>query len=116
MGNAGPPSIRASSSGCSGTALGHPWCDHLALAAAVMVARRLDVASVLGYLRSIQTYLQALFAHLSIGSMADWDANRAMRAYLTGNLGLADTLDRRLRYWSVYTSISNHEHIWLRRL
>ena len=28
---------------------GHPWSDHLALAATVMVARRLDLATVLGY-------------------------------------------------------------------
>src|SRR5258707_5895245 len=32
---------------------GHPWSDQLALAAAVMVARRLDLATVLRYLRAV---------------------------------------------------------------
>src|SRR6266487_2479636 len=92
---------------------GHPWSDHLALAATVMVARRLDLATVLGYVRTAQTFLQTLFTHLSITSMADWDAERAMRASLTCEVPEVQTLEQRLRFWSVYTSITNHEHIWL---
>src|SRR5258708_32041927 len=37
---------------------GHPWSDQLALAAAVMLARRLDLATVLGYLRTVQTFFE----------------------------------------------------------
>ena len=50
---------------------GHPWSDQLALAATVMLARRLDLATVLGYLRTVQTFFQTLFAHLGITSMAE---------------------------------------------
>jgi hypothetical protein len=38
-----------------------------------MLARRLDLATVLGYLWTVQTYFQSLFAHLGITSMAEWD-------------------------------------------
>jgi hypothetical protein len=95
---------------------GHAWSDPLALAAAVMTARRLDVSTVLGYLRTVQTFLETLFAHLSITSMAEWDAERAMRASLAGEVPEVRTLDQRLRFWSVYASITNHEEGWLRRL
>jgi hypothetical protein len=53
---------------------GHPWSDQLAVAATVMLARRLDLATVLGYLRTVQTFFQTLFAHLGITSMAELDA------------------------------------------
>ena len=95
---------------------GHPWSDHLALAATVMLARRLDLATVLGYLRTAQTFFQTLFAHLGLTSMTEWDAGRAMRASLRSEVPTIHTLEQRLRFWSTYTSISNHEHIWLRRL
>ena len=52
---------------------GHPWSDQLALAAAVMLARHLDLATVLGYLRTVQTFFETLFPHLGIASMAAWD-------------------------------------------
>jgi hypothetical protein len=40
------------------------------------------MATVLSYLRTVQTFFQTLFAHLGITSMAEWDAARAMRASL----------------------------------
>src|SRR6266542_3841976 len=95
---------------------GHPWSDQLALAAAVMLARRLDLATALGYLRTVQTFFETLFPHLGITSMAEWDAGRAMRASLRCEVPKVHTLEQRLRFWSTYTSISNHEHIWLGRL
>jgi hypothetical protein len=81
-----------------------------------MVARRLDLATVLGYLRTVQTFLEALFTHFGITSMADWEPDRAMRASLGREVPVVQTLEQRLRFWSVYTSISNHEQMWLRRL
>jgi hypothetical protein len=95
---------------------GHPWSDQLALAATVMLARRLDLATVLVYLRTVQTFFQTLFVHFGITSMTEWDAGRAMRASLRSEVPEIRTLEQRLRFWSTYTSISNHEHIWLRRL
>ena len=95
---------------------GHPWSDQLALAAAVMLARRLDLATILGYLRTVQPFFETLFPHLGITSMAAWDAARAMRASLRCEVPKVHTLEQRLRFWSTYTSISNHEHIWLGRL
>ncbi len=95
---------------------GHPWSDQLAVAATVMVARRLDLATVLGYLRTAQTFLQTLFTDLGLTSMAEGDAERAMRASLTCEVPKVHTLEQRLRFWAVYTSISNHEQMWLRRL
>jgi hypothetical protein len=95
---------------------GHPWSDQLALAAAVMLARRLDMATVLGYLRTVQTFFKTLFAHLDLTSIVEWDAGRAMRASLKCEVPEVRTLGQRLRFWSTHTSISNHEHIWLRRL
>jgi len=95
---------------------GHPWSDQLALAAAVMIARHLDLATVLGYLRTAQTFLQTIFKHFRIASMAEWNAERAMRASLACEVPEVHTLEQRLRFWAVYTSISNHEQMWLRRL
>ena len=83
---------------------------------AVMLARRLDLATVLGYLRTVQTFFETLFPHLGITSMAEWDAGRAMRASLRCEVSKVHTLEQRLRFWSTYTSISNHEHIWFGRL
>src|SRR5258708_10823933 len=94
----------------------HAVADQLALAAAVMLARRLDLATVLGYLRTVQTFFETLFPHLEITSIAEWDAGRAMRASLRCEVPKVHTLEQRLRFWSTYTSISNHEHIWLARL
>ena len=81
-----------------------------------MVARRLDLATVLGYLRTALTFLQTLFTDLGLTSMAEWDAERVMRASLTCEVPKVHTLEQRLRFWAVYTSISNHEQMWLRRL
>jgi len=81
-----------------------------------MLARRLDLATVLGYLRTVQTFFETLLPNLCITSMAAWDAGRAMRASLRCEVPRVHTLEQRLRFWSTHTSISNHEHIWLGRL
>jgi len=63
-----------------------------------MLARRLDLATVLGYLRTVQTFFQTLFAHLGITSMEEWDAGRAMQASLRCEVPEVRTLEQRLRF------------------
>src|SRR5258707_14155957 len=62
---------------------GHPWSDQLALAAAVMLARRLDPATVLGYPRTVQTFFETLFPHPAITPLAACEAPPPTRASLS---------------------------------
>jgi hypothetical protein len=59
-----------------------------------MLARHLDLATVLGYLRTVQTFFETLFPHLGITSMAAWDAGRAMRAALRCEVPKVHTLEQ----------------------
>src|SRR6266542_605982 len=61
--------------------IGRPWADHLALAVAVMMARRRDVGTVRSVIQVIHTRFGALFPALGLRTMADWQAEHVI-AYL----------------------------------
>ena len=65
---------------------GHPWSDHLALAATVMLTRRLDLATVLGYLRTVQTFFPRTKCWTSSNRTTRW-----VRHGLTSGCGICRT-------------------------
>src|SRR5262249_30364951 len=65
---------------------GTPWTSHLALAAAVLTARHLDVGTIIKMLGVLHARFTELFPVLHLETMNDWDANIHMRAYLAGEV------------------------------
>jgi hypothetical protein len=98
------------------TIVGTPWADHLALAAAVLTARRCDVATVRYRVQEVHAGFQRLFPAMGLTTMADWHPERHLRAYLTGEVLPHDRLGRRHTFWKSYNSATRHLARWLAAL
>src|SRR5262245_17963448 len=85
------------------TARGTPWADHLALIAAVMTAHRCDVQTVMVALWSLHPRFTALFTALGYAAMADWNPERAIPAYLKGEVLPDDDQGMRTVFWRSYS-------------
>ena len=98
------------------TIVGTPWADHLALVAAVLTARRCDVATVRYRIQEVHAGFRRLFPALGLTTMADWQAERHLRAYLTAEVLPHDRLGRRHTFWKSYSSATRHLARWLAAL
>jgi integrase len=98
------------------TIVGTPWADHLALAAAVLTARRCDVATVRYRIQEVHAGFQRLFPAMGLTTMADWHPEHHLRAYLTGEVLPHDRLGRRHTFWKSYSSATRHLARWLAAL
>jgi hypothetical protein len=98
------------------TIVGKPWADHLALAAAVLTAQRCDVATVRYRVQEVHAGFQRLFPAMGLTTMADWHAERHLRAYLTAEVLPHDRLGRRHTFWKSYSSASHHLTRWFATL
>jgi hypothetical protein len=95
------------------TIVGRPWADQLALAAAVLTARRCDVATVRYRIQEVHAGFQRLAPTLGLTTMADWHPERHLRAYLTAEVLPHDRLGRRHTFWKSYSSATRHLARWL---
>ena len=98
------------------TIVGTPWADHLSLGAAVLTARRCDVATVRYRIQEVHAGFQRLFPALGLTTMADWQAERHLRAYLTAEVLPHDRLGLRHTFWKSYSSATRHLARWLAAL
>lgn len=96
--------------------VGKPWADQTTLAVAVMVAHHLDLNSIMGTLRSLNTRWNKLFPVLGLQMLADWNGTIHMKSYLEADILPEDTPGNRLTFWKNYTSVVNHTYRWLRSL
>ena len=93
-----------------------PWADHLALVAAVLSARRRDVATVEAIIQEIHRLLSALFPALGLKTMAEWDADRYLASYIKGEVVPHHSQSTRQRSLKRYTSGSRQVWNWLETL
>jgi hypothetical protein len=92
--------------------VGTPWADHLTLGAAVLTARRRDVGTIYRRIQELHARFQRLFPALGLTTMADWQAERHVRAYLTGEVLPHDRQALRFRFWRSYSTLARHLARW----
>jgi hypothetical protein len=90
-----------------------PWEDVLALVAAVMMAGRFEVTTVINKLSTLNTRFTVLFEALGLVRMDDWDANTHIPAYLKGEILPHETPPTRHRFLVDYNSVSKTMAAWL---
>jgi len=93
-----------------------PWVNHLALMAAVLSARRLDVYTVELTLRMMHSRFSALRPALGLEMMDKWNVDRHLPAYLKGELLPQDTEYMRFKFLQDYISATKHVKNWLVQL
>jgi hypothetical protein len=62
------------------------WINHLALAAAILSAVRLDPSTTLGYVVTLHTRFKELFPALGLSTIAEWKPSRHIPMYLRGEI------------------------------
>ncbi len=93
-----------------------PWADQLALAAAVMTARRRDVSTVRTVIQVLHVRFSLLFPALGLTTMADWHADRQLLAYLRGEVLPDDRQLVRTGFWKCYSAATRQLTRWLATL
>ena len=96
--------------------VGTPWADHLALAATVMTARRRDASTVRNVILILHPGFRRLFPALGLTTMADWQADRHILAYLRGEVLPADRQPARTAFWKAYNAATRQLMRWLAAL
>jgi hypothetical protein len=97
-------------------ALGKPWTNHLALIAVIVSAHRNDVTSVNNMINCLNVRFQILFSALELTEMSQWDTERHLGAYLSGEIATADSKRMRLDFYHKYISSAKHTKKWLHAL
>lgn len=96
--------------------VGTPWADHLALAAAVMTARRRDPSTVRHIILVLHPGFRRLFPALGLTTMADWQADRHLLASLRGEVLPADRQPVRTAFWKADNAATRQLMRWLQTL
>jgi len=96
--------------------VGTPWGNHLALAAVVMTARRRDASTVRAVIQVLHPGFRRLFPALGLTTMADWQADGHLLAYLRGDVLPADRQPVRTAFWKAYNAASRQLVRWLATL
>ena len=96
--------------------VGSPWANHLALGAAVLTARRRDVSTVLNTVLALHPRFKRLFPALGLTTMADWQAERHLFAYLKAEVLPDDNQFARTFFWKGYSSVARQLARWLASL
>ena len=92
--------------------LGTPWQDFLTLGVAVMAARRIDAATLLGRIRVVHYRLRLLFNALGLTRLEQWDPARHLLAYAMHELLKEDTQHTRLLLITYYLGVTQQIHQW----
>ncbi|MBI4544730.1 MAG: site-specific integrase [Gemmatimonadetes bacterium] len=95
--------------------VGRPWADQLALAAAVMSARRRDATTVRRVVQVVHGGFGTLFPALGLTTMADWRADHLV-AYLKAEVRPHDRQSVRTGFWRCYNTTSRLLRRWLATL
>src|SRR5437868_680671 len=97
-------------------ALGKPWVSHLALIAAVMAAHRCGVQTILQTLSKLNIGFIELFEAFKIKSVAEWQAEEHIIAYLKREVLGTHSEKRRGAFWVKYSSATKHGRRWWKSL
>lgn len=108
-----PPNLGGAVQQLRRTIVGQPWADQLVLLTAVLYSRNILHHTVAGYLSTLNAGFGALFPALALTSMAEWDAERHLAAYLDGTVLPAESPRHRLSFWLRYAAASKHLRRWL---
>jgi hypothetical protein len=95
---------------------GTPWTNHLALIAAVVSAKRYDVATIQAMMVTLHVHLKALFQRLALTEIEEWDAVTYFPSYLKGEIFPEDSLYRRMAFWNRYNTATKQVWLWLESL
>src|SRR5439155_62595 len=90
--------------------------DGRSMPAAVMMAGRFDVTTIINRLSNLNTRFTLLFEALGLSRMEDWSATTHIPAYLKSEVLPNETLVTRHRFWVDYNSASKTMASWLRSL
>jgi hypothetical protein len=93
--------------------LSKPWASAAAFLAAIMIARRFEVSSVLGKIVVLHGRFTSLFPRLGLARMEDWDPAQHIPMYLKGEVLPDDPQTVRQRFWVYYNSASKLMAHWL---
>jgi len=93
--------------------LSSPWANTAVLLAAIMMARRFEVSSVIGKIVILHSRFTSLFACLGLARMEDWDAALHIPMYLSAEILPDDPQSIRQRFWVTYSSASKTMAQWL---
>ncbi len=93
--------------------VGYPWCDHLTLLAAVLYSQNVQYRTVQISLGALHPGFTNLFPALNLQSMADWDVDKHLSLYLSGQVLDTHTLTQRVSFWKQYQTGSRHLKRWL---
>ena len=93
--------------------VGTPWANQLALIAAVLFARRLDVQSVYLTLQYLHPRFSAIFAGLGLKAMDEWKNELHLPLYFKGEIAPGDSQNTRQQFLLKYTSSTRHVQNWL---
>lgn len=96
--------------------VGYAWFNHLALAAAVLTARRRDARTVLDVVQVVHSRLRSLFPALGLQTLEQWRPEAHILAYLKGEVLQDHTQTQRKDFWGRYHSASKHVFQWLQAL
>jgi hypothetical protein len=92
--------------------LSTPWANTAALLAAIMMARRFEVSSVIGKIVILHSRFTSLFTCLGLARMKDWDATLHIPMYLSAEILPDDPQSIRQRFWVTYSSASKTMAQW----
>lgn len=90
-----------------------PWANSVALLAAIMMARRFEVSSVLSKIVILHSRFTFLFPCFGLGGMNEWDAAQHIPKYLAADVLPDDPQSVRQRFWVTYSSASKTMAQWL---
>src|SRR6266566_7037228 len=93
--------------------VGHPWCDHLTLLAAVLYSQNVQYRTVQISLGALHPGFTDLFPALGLKSITDWDVDKHLSLYLSGQVLDTHTVTQRVSFWKQYQTGSRHLKRWL---
>jgi hypothetical protein len=92
--------------------LSTPWANTAALLAAIMMARRFEVSSVICKMVILHSRFTSLFACLGLARMEDWNATLHIPMYLSAEILPDDPQSIRQKFWVTYSSASKTMAQW----
>ncbi len=92
--------------------VGRPWADHLILMAAVLSARRLDVASVKHTLYNIHARFADIFPALDLAEVGEWNPDSHLVAYMRGDIAPDHSQYTRNLFLTRYRSTAKLVRSW----
>jgi len=96
--------------------VGHLWCDHLVLLAAVLYSQNVQYKTIQGNLTTLHTVFADLFSTLGFHSMTEWDVDKHLFEYLSCQVIDTHTASQRVAFWKIYQAGSRHLKRWLTNL